>query len=202
MTVWALCEWHARKRFCLWFVGSTTALVVASELILPGWIADWLAATSAYSHYAGASPILFSLLHGHGESVAVILLLGVTAYVSYRYREADPLFAIAFTVGACQLVLPFLIYNEVALVPAALWLMKNDTRIRKSGQVVALLSACSWIVLGAGLVSTVGLAISNILAPGAGMKLWQLPLIAAWCYPPAIFAALVAVALRRTSPLP
>ncbi len=202
MIVWAIFDWHQRKRFLLWFAGSTGILLLASELMVPGWLSGWLATARAYSHYAGIPPLAVELLGSRGTAIALILLVSSAAYVSYSFRGADPLFAIAFSVAAFELIFPFLIYNEIALLPAALWLMTNTRRIRMSGQVAILLSALSWIVLGAGIASAVGLAISDALFPGSGLNLWQLPLVAAWCYPPAVFAALVAAAFRRTSWLP
>lgn len=125
MTVWAIFDWRRHKPFLLWLAGSTGALLLASELMVPGWFSSWFATARAYSHYAGIAPWTVQLLGGRGTAPAVILLISSAAYVSYSFRRADPLFAIAFSVAAFELIFPFLIYNEIALLPAALWLMTN-----------------------------------------------------------------------------
>jgi len=80
-------------------------------------------------------------------------------------------------------------------VPAALWLAKHAIEIKSRGQLHALLYCCTWIVLGAGWVATIGLSLSNLLSPGSGLTLWQLPLLTAWLYPLPLFATLALYAL-------
>ncbi len=63
----------------------------------------------------------------------------------------------------------------------------------------ALLSGCSWIILAAGFASSIGLSVSDIVIRGSALKLWELPLIAAWIYPWSVFLALSAWAVSQYS---
>ncbi len=192
-------KWRERKAFLIAFGSSTAALLAASELLLPGWFWPWLATARAYSHYAGSKPLLIDLLHGHLVVPAIALLLGAMVVVTYRWRESDLLFAMSFSITVFQLLFPFLIYNEIALLPAALWLMQNRSRMDAAGQLCSLLSYCSWIVLGSGLAASLGLSIASLATGGANLPLWQLPLISAWLYPWSVFLALSAWAISQYS---
>ncbi len=192
LSIWALLKWHQRKSFLIAFGSSTVALLAASELLLPGWFWPWLATVCAYSHYAGSKPLLMELLHGHLMLPAIALLLGATVVVSYRCCESDLVLAISFSIASFQLLFPFLIYNQIALLPATLWLLQNRSRINAAGQLCTLLSGCSWIVLGAGFAASIGLSVASLVTGSANLTLWQLPLISAWLYPWSVFLALSA----------
>jgi hypothetical protein len=109
------------------------------------------------------------------------------------------LFAISFSIAAFQLIFPFLIYNEVLLLPAALWLLKYAGHIRTRSQWHKLLWSLSWIALSAGVATAAGLSLLNLLVPGAALKLWELPLLAAWIYPGTILLALASCAVPDKS---
>jgi hypothetical protein len=183
LSIWALAEWRERRRFLIAFAGSATALVAASEALLPGWIKLWLDTVRAYSHYAGSKPLLLEVLHGHVVVPVIILLLCAVITVSYRWRESDFLFAISFSIAIFQLFFPFLIYNEIILLPAVLWLLRNVQRIKAAGQMYALVSYGTWVILAAGIAASIGLSASDLVAHGSAAGLWELPLIAAWVYP-------------------
>ena len=76
----------------------------------------------------------------------------------------------------------------------ALWIAVNRTSINARGQLHTLLFSCTWIILGSGWIAALALSISNIVAPGSALKLWELPLVACWFYPFAAFAALAVYA--------
>jgi hypothetical protein len=199
LSIWAVANWRDRRLFLIAFGCSITALVAASELLLPGWIGPWLATVHAYSHYAGSKPLLMDLLHGHFVGPAIVMLLGAAIAVSYRWRESDFLFAMSFSIAVFQLLFPFLIYNEIILLPAVLWLLKSAPRIDAADQLYALLLGCSWIILAAGFASSIGLSVSDIAVRGSALTLWELPLIAAWIYPWSVFLALSAWAVSQYS---
>ncbi len=199
LSVWALAEWSHRRRFLIAFGCSSAGLLAASELLLPGWVFPWLATVHAYSHYAGSKPLLIELLHGHFVVPATAILLCAVILVSYRWRESDFLFAMSFSIAVFQLMFPFLIYNEIILLPAVLWLLQNAPRSNATAGLCALLSGCSWMILAAGLASSLGLCLSDMVVRGSALKLWELPLIAAWIYPWSVLLALSAWAISPYS---
>ncbi|MGA8877682.1 MAG: hypothetical protein WB555_19240, partial [Candidatus Korobacteraceae bacterium] len=186
---WAVCSWRIRKAFLISLAASLLGLTLASELAVPGWITPWLSTMRAYSHYAGARPLLADLTHGHFFIPAAPLLIAAVVWVSIEFCSSDLLYSIGFSVAAFQLLFPFQLYNEVLLLPAALWAAMNTDRIRQRGQLPVLVFGCAWIALSSGWMATLMLSLWNIAAPGSGIKLWQLPLVAAWLYPMLLFAA-------------
>jgi hypothetical protein len=206
LSIWAIASWRTRKTFLLALAGSLLVLVLASELAVPGWITPWLDTLRAYSHYAGARPLLADITQGHCFVPAALLLLTAVAWVSVKFCSSDLLFAVSFSVATFQLLFPFQLYNQILLLPAALWAASNAAKIRERGQLPVLLFGCSWIALAGGWIAAIALTVWNIAAPGSGVRLWQLPLVAAWLYPMLLFAAFAVFAAsslltRQRTPL-
>jgi len=139
---------------------------VGLELVSRGWITHWMWTLKAYAHYAGSAPPLADLLPGRLVVPGAIILLAAVVGVGCKYRDQDLLYAVSFSIAAFQLLFPFQIYNEVLLLPAALWLANHAGEIKFRGQLHALLYYCTWIVLGVGWAATIGLSLANLLAPG------------------------------------
>ncbi len=200
LSIWAIASWRTRKPFLLALAASLLILVLASELAVPGWITPWLDTLRAYSHYAGARPLLADMTHGHFFLPAAVLLLAAVAWVSVEFCSSDLLFAVSFSVAAFQLLFPFQLYNQVLLLPAALWAATNADRIRERGPLPVLLFGCTWSALAGGWIAAIALTVWNIAAPGSGIRLWQLPLVAAWLYPMLLFAAFAIFAASSLLP--
>lgn len=190
LAIWSVASWRTRKTFFQSLSVTLLAFLLASELIVPGWLAGWLDTLRAYSHYAGAKPLLADLLRGHFVLPSGAFLIVAVIWVSLEFHASDLLFVISFSVVTFQLLFPFQIYNEVLLLPAALWAVMNTANIRKRGQLHVLLFGCAWTALASGWAASVALSLWDIAAPGSGVKLWQLPLVAAWLYPMLLFVAL------------
>lgn len=206
LSAWAVCSWRIRKAFLVSLAASLLGLALASELAVPGWITPWLGTMRAYSHYAGARALLADLTHGRVFIPAALLLIAAVIWVSFASSNSDLLFSVSFSVTVFQLLFPFQLYNEVLLLPAALWAAMNVDRIREHGQLPVLLFGCAWIALASGWIATLVLSLWDIVAPGSGIKLWQLPLVAAWLYPMLLFAAYATFAVssvlaRQRAPL-
>ena len=200
LSIWCVAEWRVRRRFALATGIVLAALLLASEWISPGWFSRWIWTLKAYSHYAGTRPLLADLLGGHFVMAAAAVLVGAAAWVSYRYRDEDLLLAVSFSIAVFQLLFPFQIYNQVLLLPAAVWLANNAGKIQSRGQLLTLSYFCTWIVLGAGWASALGLSLANLITTGAGLTLWQLPLLTAWLYPLPVLATLAFYALPLRCP--
>jgi hypothetical protein len=194
LSIWSIAQWRARMRFLLAATGGLGALLLASELVSPGWFMRWISTLQAYAQYAGSKPLLADLLRGHFLLPVAMAVVGAVVWASCRYRERDLWFTVSFSIASFQLLFPFQIYNEVLLAPAALWLAANQSEINSRGQLHTLLYSCTWIVLATGWTAAIGLSAANLIAPGAGLTLWQLPLLTAWLYPISVWLALAAYA--------
>ena len=208
LSIWSLARWRQRKAFLLSLSATVSALLMASERVVPGWFSHWLSTLLAYSHYTGANPLLQDALARYGFLPAAMLLVGAVVWASWKFQDTDLLFAVSLSVASFQLLFLFQIYNEILLLPALLWLVENAGAIRARGQLHRLLLGCVWILLATGWAGAAGLTALNRLLPGWGLTLWQLPLAAAWLCPWAVFLTLAWFAFSSqkqphlTSPTP
>ncbi len=194
LSIWSVTQWPKRKAFLASLSATLAVLLVGSEIAIPGWFSHWLNVLRAYPHYGRANPLLLEILPQHLYVPAAVLLLSAVVAVSAVFCNTDLLFAISFCAVAFQLLFPFQIYNEVLLLPATLWILRNAGAIKTFGQLHELLHGSAWVVLAAGWASAAGLAFANLLFRDAGTGLWQLPLMAAWLYPWPLFLTLAAFA--------
>ena len=202
LLLWSMAEWRRRKAFLLAFGATEAALLVGSELLIPGWFGYWLDTIRAYAHYAGASPLVLELLPRRFYFASVALLAGSAIFVSYRFHQTDLLFAVSYSVTAFQLIFPFQIYNEILLLVPTIWIVKNAETLDACGQLQSLVKACAWILLASEWISQAGLSIADLLRPGSLRDLWTVPLVAAWLYPWTAFLTLALVVFSRWKATP
>ena len=69
MLLWALHGWATRKNLVSGFGATMLFLVGAGEVLLPGWISDFLAQLRVYRQFAGAS--MLELLYGRGVGLVL-----------------------------------------------------------------------------------------------------------------------------------
>jgi Glycosyltransferase family 87 len=194
VSIWSIAGWPARKRFLLAMLVGLGGLLTASEWVSPGWFLRWMGTLRAYAQYVGSKPLLSDLLRGHLLLPAAITLVGAVVSVSRHYCERDLPLAICFSIASFQLLFPFQIYNQVMLVPVALWMAGNAAKIQGRGQLHALLYGGTWMVLAAGWAASIGLSLARLIAPSSSPTLWYMPLLMAWIYPFTVFFTLAVCA--------
>jgi hypothetical protein len=194
LAFWAFLGWQQRKRFVFATAATTAALLIASELLVPGWHWHWLATMKAYSHYAGSNPLLMELLPRRLYAPAAAILVGGIGAVACRLQQRDLLLAISFSIATFQLIFAFQMYNELLLIVPALWVAHKTQELRRAGELPWLLRDLVWVLLGAAWVCEVGFSIADLLAPGSIQGLWDAPLVALWLLPWPMFAVLAAAA--------
>ena len=129
LMLWTLGAWPSRKRFAIGFGGTMAALLIGSELVLPGWFQLWLQATREY--IADHRPSLLANLLG--QQAAIIVAAGAIVLCGalfWRVRKEPPgsgpfNFALVAALTLTTLVLPnagSAYYNQALLLPACLWL--------------------------------------------------------------------------------
>jgi Glycosyltransferase family 87 len=139
LAVWIQGDWKARWKLAAGFLGSLALLSFAGELVVPGWIPQFLEGLRAYSGYTEARPLLLLLLGSLVGTVAIgaalYLFLAKASCVrelSAGTSEFVSFTALSFCLGS--LVTPALIgsYNQLLLVPAAL-LSLERLKLRSEG---------------------------------------------------------------------
>lgn len=117
-----------RWRFLFAFLGTTTGLMITAMIFFPGWIVHWISAARDYSNTPFKLP-LFSLMLGH--AAGVVLAGALTGWVIWRLwrlgvaapSSAQFNYAVALTLALTVCLIPttiWMIYNELALIPAVL----------------------------------------------------------------------------------
>jgi hypothetical protein len=183
LMLWAAADWLRRKRF-IWGFGLTMALLVGgSEILLPGWVGNFLTAARAYRHYAGGMSMLDVLLSpGWGRLTATILVAGVTL-VCWQFRTEEPestAFALMISVVAAVtvVIIPmFAPYNYVLVLPTLLLIARDWRSIWNSGALGKIGFALTVAVVTWPWLAALGLCAASVVMPAANVqKGWWLPL--------------------------
>jgi hypothetical protein len=127
MLLWAASGWATRKNLVLGFATAMAVLVGASEILLPGWIWQFLAQLRYYRNFAGAS--MLELLYGRNIGLALTAIFGCTLlWVMWRRRSASnfvPMLAYVLAVGVAFIPGLKSLLNLVLLIPAMFILLSR-----------------------------------------------------------------------------
>jgi hypothetical protein len=203
LLLWAVSQWGRRKAIIFGFVLTLAFLLGASELVLPGWFADWRSALVEYRQYTEPPLVQFVLGKWLGGIIEV-MLLALGAGVCWRTRHAAVMsrefaLTLAFALAVTIATLPTggAVYDHILLLPAILWLYsKRDQILRASRMlrvfVVLALIALSWQWIAACMVDIV---VWVVPAWRSAAQSLLLPLRTAAPLPFALLAALVYFAI-------
>jgi hypothetical protein len=199
LAVWSLGDWRPRQRLMWSFLATLTVLVVAGELVLPGWVGRFRGAATAYLQYAGGTSLLdLALAPTWGRVISVLLFLAV-ALSCWRWRQAQAHsetfgWTMAMVLAATLAMIPtFAPYNQLLLVPAALLLVRWGPRLWKGKLLRRLaLALAVMVVLLPWLVALVLDFMLVFLPQEAVERAWAVPLWTSWAIP---FPVLAAIAL-------
>src|SRR5439155_23723242 len=131
--------WSRRKRLSFSFLGTLAALVLTSQLILPGWFIGWWRSLVDYSSYT--LPPLTQLVLGYVVGAATgLALLVLAATVCWRVRRqpassAGFCLAVSFVLAVTVVVAPTggAVYDQIILLPAIVWLGFRRAEVLKAG---------------------------------------------------------------------
>jgi hypothetical protein len=147
--VWAVGEWAERWRLVASFITTLAVLIVAGELLLPGWIGYFISGIAAYRKYAPTSSLLrVALGDTLGEILGGLIILGLLL-LAWRNRKevADsPRFSAtlaAFLMGAILAFPLFTPFNQVMLILSVMLLIKDWRALPRFSRLVFIVSV-SW----------------------------------------------------------
>jgi hypothetical protein len=205
LMLWAVSDWRRRQSF-IWSFGLSTAIfLAASEFLLPGWIAQFRDAVTAYRQYTGGAGSLLDVLATPelGKVLAAVAVAAV-AVTGWRLRHAPhdsaPFNTMWALVLAVTLVIvpTFAAYNQVLLLQAVflivscwrtLWGRNRLTRVACG--VTALVVFWPWL-------ASCGLMFGSLFLPaGTIQRAWALPLYTSLAIPLAVLGLLTIVAVDR-----
>lgn len=174
LLLWVCGDWRRRKILLVSFAGSMAVLLAASQILLAGWIPEFLAAVRSYQHYAFTPTILEAVLGTLiGKLLGVAAVLGYAA-LAWHWRKV-PAGSTAFAVQpALALTVTLLLvpnqapYNYVLMFPAVAILVRCKDEIWRMGVAArAVYRACvvclAWYWIAA-LASTILSLVSRATA--------------------------------------
>lgn len=197
--LWTLGDWKVRKSLLLGFGTTLAALIVASELMLPGWLIRYPKSLTAYSNYTNAKSLLGGVLPLPLYcAVSMFVVLGV-AWLAWRVRR-EPAesfwFALMLTMvlSVTVTIVPTVnaAFNQILLLPAVLLGTQHWRKIVQAGRARRLalfaLMACAflpWLLAMAVLVAR-----PDPRSPWY-LGLWSAPILCSSALPVAVFGLLI-----------
>ncbi len=172
-------------------------LLIATEVVLPGWWAQFAGAVRAYQSYAADPSILQILLTAVGGEIAAGLVLVALVAACWRWRRATAeseafACAIALTLSVTLAVLPKLAsYNQLLLIPALAVLLPFRQRAWRLGRMARALYRGPFACLGWHWVAALVISVIWGLVPASRMPaMANLPIYTLFALPPATLLAL------------
>jgi len=181
LLLWSTSSLRERWKFIVAFFVTLGVLILAGEIVLPGWIHEFLTSVKAYLEYNPSRTLLDGLL-GHPSAVVVeFVLVAIAALTAWRARpsEADSeefSFATALVLAVNVLVIPSIApYNQVLLLPGAFLVLRSWNRPLKANSGVRIVRGTAavfmvWYWLSATVLTTAS------FFTAAGQRYWMVPL--------------------------
>jgi hypothetical protein len=197
LLLWAISDWKAPRRLVFGFTAPMGALLIAAELVLPGWIKMFLEAIRQYHQYTHNESVLDQLVDWlpgshEGEVLAVIACLA-SALLLWKLRKDAPgstgfAGALAVVLALTVLVVPmYAPYNQVLLLPAILFLARDQAASIVESRSVAPVSWLAGLALAWQWIASLGLSALWFLSPNAALNGWKAPLYATFTLPVLVF---------------
>jgi len=204
--LWTTGNWQKRKRLVLSFTATMCALMVAGQIVLPHWIAEFVGAIRAYTSYATDPSILRFVFGPILSRVAGVALCIVVVLVTLRYRACPAGstnfgWLLAWAASVTVTILPVTVYNQVLLVPPLLALLQPA---KSSSLLPRALARGTCICLAWQWITAVILAICSLfISPAQLLFLAKVPVWTLIALPPLTLLAIAAstISLRFATPV-
>jgi hypothetical protein len=208
--VWAISDWKARRRLVLSFAAFMGALLIASEIVLRGWMKMFLEAIRQYHQYTQNESVLDQLVNWflgrHGGQILAALASLASVLLLWKLRREAPgspgfAGALAVILSLTVLVVPmYAPYNQVLLLPAILFLARDQAAAMAESRSVGPLSWAAGLALAWQWIASLGLSALWFVSRDTALSGWKAPFYATFALPVLIFAlAMFAVRYPRSA---
>ena len=199
LILWVLGDWRGRQRLLWSYALSMIVLAAGGEFVLPGWIGEFRAATSAYYNYTGGgrSVLDVELTPILGKPLAAILIAAILILIwksrNVAVESSDFRWLLALVLAATLVVIPmFAPYNQLLLLPACMLIVRDLGALWNwhwlSRALVVITGICVfWPWLAAMCLTT-----ALLFFPASSVqKAWPLPLFTSLYIPELLVAVLL-----------
>ena len=200
LLIWVAGDWRERQRLFWSLAASEAALAMGGEVLLPGWIGKFRAASAAYYQYTGGGrSVLDVLLTPVIGRIMAAMLVAVLLTLLWRLRPAaegssDFQWSLCLVLATTLLVIPmFAPYNQLLLLPVAMAIVRAWSRIWNRARLprfllgmAAVSAVWPWLAAG-GLVIALG-----FLPSSSVQREWMLPLLTNFAFPVMLWALVLA----------
>jgi Glycosyltransferase family 87 len=191
LCIWLLGNWRERQRVLWSLVISMAVLVVAGELLLPGWISEFRGAMKDYYRYTGGgNSLLNGFLPPLWARIASIVLVGMVLVFAWRNRRAGeetPAFQwlLCFTLATTLVVIPmFAPYNQLLLVPGVMMALRARQELLQKSHLSQFFCWMTAASVGFPFLTAACLVIALAFLPGTTVqKAWGLPFYPSFAIP-------------------
>jgi hypothetical protein len=201
--VWVCGDWHRRRALRWGFFATLSALVIASEVLLPGWVRLFFTAVVEYGKHMHSPSLLGVYLPASIAWLVALFGFFVVAIYAWHARQqpADSFpfgFSLAFSLSLTLLVIPavFQPFNQILLLPTIVLTIRYWSELQHGAPLFRFLTLIAgsigllpWLFAVAVTIGLLSVQMRWLL------KLWFFPLNTTLAFPFAAFGMLLL--LRR-----
>jgi len=204
LCIWVAGDWAHRQRLFWSFAGTMAVLVIAGEVLLPGWIHEFRAAMADYYRYTGGGNSVLDVVLkptlGRLVSGILVSLLLIFVFLIRRAGAETREFhwSLGMTLATTVVVIPmFAPYNQLLLVPGLMLIVRSCRSLWDKGRLSRFFLSMTALAVFWPFLAGTALVILLLFLPGRTVqKAWGLPFYPSFAIPITIYAMLLAG--RRT----
>ena len=198
LLLWIVGRWRDRRRLFWSFVAGIVLLVLAGEVLLPGWMGEFRTAMSAYYRYTGGGrSVLDVLLTPVWGRLAAGILVGLLLIDLWRLRQAGEgtdqfRWSMCLTLATTVLVIPmFAPYNQLLLLPGLMMTVRSGRRLWQDNRWSRLFVVTTALTVFWPFLAAFGLVVGLLFLPGTRVRgAWGVPFYSSFAIPVTIYATL------------
>ena len=203
LLLWAASDRKRRQSLFWGFSLGMAVLASGAEIVLPGWIGDFLTATRDYQRYTGGRSLLDTLLSpalGRVAALAALLLLLALAWRLRRAEVGSREFSLllATALAVTLIVIPmFAPYNQLLLLPAVLLIAREWPELWNKGALSKAVCMLTVAIVGWPWLAALGLTLANMAIPAPSVQRgWAIPLYTSLAIPLVLIVHLASLLTR------
>jgi Glycosyltransferase family 87 len=200
LLVWIAGNWRDRQRLLWSFVITFAVLLLAGEMLLPGWVREFREALSEYYRYTGGGKsvldVLLTPIWGRLAAGILVALLVIFVWHLQRAGERTDQFrwSLCFTLAATLLVIPMSApYNQLLLLPGLMMIVGSGRGLLQRNRLLRFLVGLTTVALFWPFVVAAALVIALLFLAGTTVqRAWGVPFYPTFAIPITIYAVLLA----------